>query len=97
DEDVSEAAVAARHVRAEQRERSRYARKPRRRHAPDAPDAQPEPPPTQPEPVPPPPQTPHETVRPYSPRRFPLPDAAYQAMVACMPDGHLPPAPDSPQ
>ncbi|XP_028174047.1 KAT8 regulatory NSL complex subunit 1-like isoform X2 [Ostrinia furnacalis] len=60
DEDVSEAAVAARHVRAEQRERSRYARKPRRRHAPDAPDAQPEPPPTQPEPVPPPPQTPHE-------------------------------------
>ncbi|KAL0830783.1 hypothetical protein ABMA28_002903 [Loxostege sticticalis] len=107
DEDISDAAVHARHVRAEHRERSRYARKPRRRAQP-ADDADPShhaaellelnhaPAATQPQPLPPPPQD-HETVRPYSPRRFPLPDAAYQAMVSCMPDGHIPLLPDSPQ
>ncbi|XP_022828349.1 KAT8 regulatory NSL complex subunit 1 [Spodoptera litura] len=56
------------------------------RPAPPAPS-----PPATPLHDPPPPRQPtppqHETVRPYTPRQFPLADEQYQRMVACMPSG----------
>ncbi|XP_049872905.1 KAT8 regulatory NSL complex subunit 1 [Pectinophora gossypiella] len=107
DEDVSEAAVAARHQRAECRERARYVRaaRPRRAHhdaapaAPAAPHTPPPPPPTLAAPDPP---TINEAVRPYTPRQFPLREETYQSMVQAMPEGyrrspdHTPPSPRSP-
>ncbi|XP_059057304.1 KAT8 regulatory NSL complex subunit 1 [Achroia grisella] len=95
EEDISEAAVRERHVRAEGRERARYARRQRpRRHTSDVgappPDLPPPPPPPTP-PAPPSPPTPptlHETVRPYTPRQFPLTEDTYASMVSAMPPGH---------
>ncbi|XP_052755221.1 KAT8 regulatory NSL complex subunit 1 isoform X1 [Galleria mellonella] len=63
EEDVSEAAVRERHIRAEHREKTRYARRPRgpRRQPADAPPAPSEPPPPPPPPraaTPPPPPPP---------------------------------------
>ncbi|RVE55009.1 hypothetical protein evm_000376 [Chilo suppressalis] len=100
DEDISEAAVHARHVRAEQRERGRYARATRHRRPQEpAADPPPAPPPPPPAPLPPPPpappQEPRESVRPYSPRQFPLPECTYVGMVADMPEGFTrPPSPE---
>ncbi|KAJ8723170.1 hypothetical protein PYW08_003082 [Mythimna loreyi] len=105
EEDVSDLAVSLRHTRAESLERARYVRKRRaRRPTHDAADA--EPPPEPALPLPPAPPTPppprhydqHETVRPYTPRQFPLGDDTYRHMLAAMPDGFYlaSPAPLSP-
>ncbi|XP_063362669.1 KAT8 regulatory NSL complex subunit 1 [Cydia amplana] len=93
EEDISDAAVRARHLRSEARERGRYLGARRGRRAAAAPDA---PPPTPPPPPPVPVQEPHETVRPYSPRRFPLPEHTYSDMLASMPHGYRPASPTSP-
>ncbi|XP_047531148.1 KAT8 regulatory NSL complex subunit 1 isoform X1 [Vanessa atalanta] len=135
EEDISEAAVQARHTRAECRERNRYLRKrrsrrnhadtdtehdPHEQHQLDQPPMmQPLSPPPQPlmmyqqsppQPLPPPPLVPiqqtialqrqssptehHETVRPYSPRQFPLPDVLYIEMLSNMPEGYRPSSPE---
>nr|XP_049703533.1 KAT8 regulatory NSL complex subunit 1 [Helicoverpa armigera]XP_049703534.1 KAT8 regulatory NSL complex subunit 1 [Helicoverpa armigera]XP_049703535.1 KAT8 regulatory NSL complex subunit 1 [Helicoverpa armigera]XP_049703536.1 KAT8 regulatory NSL complex subunit 1 [Helicoverpa armigera]XP_049703537.1 KAT8 regulatory NSL complex subunit 1 [Helicoverpa armigera]XP_049703538.1 KAT8 regulatory NSL complex subunit 1 [Helicoverpa armigera] len=96
EEDVSDAAVSLRHTRAEGRERARYMRKRRARRDTQEQNSHHEQPPL-PAPTPPPSvrvpdPTLHETVRPYTPRQFPLGDAAYQHMVAAMPDGFHSPA-----
>lgn len=96
EEDVSDAAVSLRHTRAEGRERARYMRKRRARRDTQEHNSHHEQPPL-PAPTPPPSvrvpdPTLHETVRPYTPRQFPLGDAAYQHMVAAMPDGFHSPA-----
>ncbi|XP_048485502.1 KAT8 regulatory NSL complex subunit 1 isoform X2 [Plutella xylostella] len=84
DEDISDAAVKARHIRSEVSERSRFLQKQRSRraHAGTEGDAPP------PAPAPVLPLVPHETVKPYSPRQFPLPDTTYTDMLSAMPDGH---------
>lgn len=88
EEDVSEAAVHARHARAEVRERNRYLRKRRSRRPQEENHEMGM---LQPEveiPLQPPPQPLyHETVRPYTPRQFPLPDEMYDDMLSSMPDG----------
>ncbi|XP_047990454.1 KAT8 regulatory NSL complex subunit 1 [Leguminivora glycinivorella] len=96
EEDISDAAVLARHSRSEARERGRYlsARRPRRATA-TAGDAACAPAPALPA-APQPPRDPHESVRPYSPRRFPLPEHTYSDMLASMPRGYRPPSPPSP-
>ncbi|CAG9787627.1 unnamed protein product [Diatraea saccharalis] len=102
EEDISEAAVRARHVRAEQRERGRYARKPRHRRVQEPPPPSPPAPAPEmcatppPAPTPPPPAQERECVRPYSPRQFPLPERTYEGMVADMPQGFYQEAPPSP-
>ncbi|XP_063621949.1 uncharacterized protein LOC134794162 [Cydia splendana] len=92
EEDISDTAVRARHLRSEARERGRYLGARRGgRGAPPAPASAPAPPP-----APAPPQEPRETVRPYSPRRFPLPEHTYSDMLASMPHGYRPASPPSP-
>lgn len=103
EEDVSDSAVQLRHTRAEGRERERYVRKRRARRdqqqqeelttAPALPSLPPPPPPPR---IVSPPDTPvmHETVRPYTPRQFPLEDDQYQDMLSIMPDGYRPSSPE---
>ncbi|XP_041979871.1 KAT8 regulatory NSL complex subunit 1 isoform X2 [Aricia agestis] len=106
EEDISEAAMQARHSRAELRERSRYLRKQRtRRQNADAtePGNHEEPPNqagnhevrNQPGNHAEPrnsedPTQLQEMVRPYTPRQFPLPEPVYQDMLSSMPDSYQP-------
>ncbi|CAH2047480.1 unnamed protein product, partial [Iphiclides podalirius] len=131
EEDISEAAVQARHSRAETRERSRYMRKQRSRRSqheeantasphqaaplhPASPHrgassshpasprqaAAPHQPASPPHPAAPqhnasPTHQPHETVRPYSPRQFPLTELTYQDMLSSMPREYRPTSPSN--
>ncbi|OWR46601.1 hypothetical protein KGM_203277 [Danaus plexippus plexippus] len=91
DEDISEAAVQARHTRAETRERNRYLRKRRsRRRNTEEENNDPIPEVVVRQPTPPL----QETVPPYSPRQFPLKDDLYQDMLSKMPEGYRPISPD---
>ncbi|CAG4935458.1 unnamed protein product [Parnassius apollo] len=101
EEDVSEATVQSRHARAELRERARYVRKQRARrvhaqheHEQHAP-ARDQPAAPAPPALPAPPAAPlqHETVRPYSPRQFPLTETTYQEMLLNMPQEFRPSSP----
>ncbi|XP_061378421.1 KAT8 regulatory NSL complex subunit 1 [Danaus plexippus] len=91
DEDISEAAVQARHTRAETRERNRYLRKRRsRRRNTEEENNDPIPEVVVRQPTPPL----QETVPPYSPRQFPLKDDLYQDMLSKMPEGYRPISPE---